>query len=118
LFIFDVYTPKILGGTLRQLEQGRSTSWVKEFPLGYYYDKGIVKGDTLTWDCSIFERLPNGLYQLNEYKFKERVYPVAKMKSALSERFDILETNFREEDKDSAYPQKATKIRVPVRFVS
>jgi SAM-dependent methyltransferase len=97
LFIFDVYTPKMLGDTLKQLEQGRSTSSVKEFPLGYYYDKGIVKGDTLTWDCRIFERLPNGLYQLNKYKFKERIYPVAKMKSALSERFDILETNLREE---------------------
>jgi cyclopropane fatty-acyl-phospholipid synthase-like methyltransferase len=97
LFIFDVFTPKMLRDTLRQLEQGRSTSSVKEFPLGYYYDKGIVKGDTLTWDCRIFEKLPNGLYQLNEYKFKEKIYPVAKMKSALSEHFDILETNLREE---------------------
>jgi cyclopropane fatty-acyl-phospholipid synthase-like methyltransferase len=97
LFIFDVFTPKMLRDTLRQLEQGRSTSSVKEFPLGYYYDKGIVKGDTLTWDCRIFEKLPNGLYQLNEYKFKERIYPVAKMKSALSEHFDILETSLREE---------------------
>jgi SAM-dependent methyltransferase len=97
LFIFDVYTPKMLKDTLKQLEQGRSTSSVKEFPLGYYYDKGIIKGDTLTWDCRIFERLPNGLYQLNKYKFKETIYPVAKMKSALSKRFDILETNLREE---------------------
>lgn len=97
LFIFDVFTPKMLRDTLRQLEQGRSTSSVKEFPLGYYYDKGIVKGDTLTWDCRIFEKLPNGLYRLNEYKFKERIYPVARMKSALSEHFDILETNLREE---------------------
>jgi len=97
LFIFDVYTPKMLRDTLRQLEQGRSTSSVKEFPLGYYYDKGIVKGDTLTWDCRIFERLPNGLYQLNEYKFPERIYPVAKMKSALSKHFDILEANLWKE---------------------
>jgi precorrin-6B methylase 2 len=97
LFIFDVYTPKMLGDTLKQLEQGRSTSSVKEFPLGYYYHKGIVKGDTLTWDCRIFERLPNGLYRLNEYKFPERIYPVAKMKSALSKHFDILEANLWKE---------------------
>jgi len=97
LFIFDVFTPKMLRDTLKQSEKGRSTSSVKEFTLGYYYDKGIVKRDTLTWDCRMFERLPNGLYQLNEYKFKERIYPVSKMKSALSERFDILEENLREE---------------------
>jgi hypothetical protein len=97
LFIFDVYTPKMLTNTLRQLEQGWSTSSVKEFPLGYYYDKGTVKGDTLTWNCRILERLPNGLYQLNKYKFRERIYPVAKMRSALSEHFDILETNLREQ---------------------
>jgi hypothetical protein len=57
----------------------------------------MIKGNALTWDCRIFERLPNGLYQLNEYKFKERIYPISKMKSALSERFDLLEENLREE---------------------
>jgi hypothetical protein len=98
LFIFDVYTPKMLRDTHQWLEKyNRSTSSVKEFPKGYYYDKGIVKGDTLTWDSRIFESLPNGLYQLNKYRFKERIYPVAKMKSALSEHFDILENNLREE---------------------
>jgi hypothetical protein len=73
-------------------------STVKEFPLGYYFDKTIVKDDTLTWDCKIFEKLPNGLFHLNEYKFKERVYPVAKMKSALSKHFDILEANLWKEE--------------------
>jgi hypothetical protein len=56
-----------------------------------------VKGNTLTWDSRIFERLPNGLYQLNKYRFKETIYPVAKMKSAFSEHFEILEANLREE---------------------
>jgi SAM-dependent methyltransferase len=100
LFIFDAYTPKMLTDTLHWLEKyNRSTSSVKEFPKGYYYDKETVKGDTLIWDARIFERLPNGLYQLNKYRFKERIYPVAKMKSALSERFDVLETNLREESR-------------------
>jgi SAM-dependent methyltransferase len=98
LFVFDAYTPKMLRDTVQWLEKyNRSTSSVKEFPKGYYYDKETVKGDTLTLDSRIFERLPNGLYQLHKYSFKERIYPVAKMKSALSEHFDILETNVREE---------------------
>jgi len=98
LFIFDVYTPKMLRDTLHWLEKyNRSTSSVKEFPKGYYYDKEIVKGNTLTWDSRIFEKLPNGLYQLNKYKFKETIYPVAKMKSALSKHFEIVEANLREE---------------------
>jgi len=98
LFIFDVYTPKMLRDTVKWLEKyNRSTSSVKEFSKGYYYDKEIVKGNTLTWDSRIFERLPNGLYRLNKYRFKERMYPVAKMKTALSEHFDILEAKLREE---------------------
>jgi cyclopropane fatty-acyl-phospholipid synthase-like methyltransferase len=98
LFIFDVYTPKMLRDTVRWLEKyNRSTSSVKEFPKGYYYDKETVRGNTLTWDSRIFERLSNGLYRLHKYRFKERIYPVAKMKAALSEHFDILEANLREE---------------------
>jgi hypothetical protein len=64
--------------------------------MGYYFDRGLVKGNVLTWDSRIFERLPNGLYKLNRYRFIERVYPVARMKSALSKRFDIIETTLRE----------------------
>jgi SAM-dependent methyltransferase len=100
LFIFDVYTPRMLRDTLHWLEKyNRSTSSVKEFPQGYYYDKEIVKWNTLTWDSRIFERLPNGLYRLNKYRFKETIYSVAKIKRALSEHFEILEANLREEDR-------------------
>jgi len=98
LFIFDVYTPKMLRDTLQSLKKhDRSTSSVREFPKGYYYEKEIVKGDTRILDTGIFERLPNGLYQLNEYRRKERIYLVAKMKSALSKYFEIVEANLREE---------------------
>jgi hypothetical protein len=41
----------------------------------------------------IFERLPNGLYQLNKYEFDETIYPVARVKKALSKHFVVLETN-------------------------
>ncbi len=98
LFIFDVYTPKMLRDTVRWLEKyNRSTSSVREFAKGFYYDKEIVKGNTLTWDSRVFEELPNGLYRLHKYKFKETMYPVAKMKSALSEYFEIVEADLREE---------------------
>jgi SAM-dependent methyltransferase len=98
LFIFDVYTPKMLRDTVRWLEKyNRSTSSVREFAKGFYYDREIVKGNTLTWDSRVFEKLPNGLYRLHKYRFKEAIYPVAKMKSALSQYFDIVEANLREE---------------------
>ncbi|MGD0146513.1 MAG: class I SAM-dependent methyltransferase [Nitrososphaerales archaeon] len=98
LFIFDVYTPKMLTVTRRWLEKHRRTSLSgREFSMGYYFDRGLVKGNVLTWDSRVFEKLPSGLYQLNRYRFIERIYPVARMKSALSERFDILEANLREE---------------------
>jgi len=98
LFIFDVYTPKELKVALKWSEKyKRLTSSVREFSKGFYYDKELIRGNTLTWDARIFEKLPNGLYQLNKYKFTERISPVAQMKSALCEYFDILEANPREE---------------------
>jgi cyclopropane fatty-acyl-phospholipid synthase-like methyltransferase len=97
LFIFDVYIPKKLRTDLNWLKKHRkSTSSVREFPQGYYYDIELIKGNTLTWDSRIFEKLPNGLYQLNMYKFTERIYPVAKVKSALSKHFEIVQANPRE----------------------
>ena len=98
LFIFDVYTPKMLRYTLRWWEKhDRSASSIRAFQKGYYYDRGTVRGNALAWDFRIFERLSSGLYKLNEYRFIERIYPVARMRSALSEHFDILEANLREE---------------------
>jgi hypothetical protein len=57
---------------------------------------GIVNGKMLAWDVGIFERLPEGLFRLNKYKFTEEIHPVAKIKSALSKHFDILEATPRE----------------------
>jgi len=103
LFIFDVNTPKMLKDTLRKYRQNLFIGqlWsARELPLGCYFDRAIIKSNILTWDVRIFERLPNGLYQLNEYKFPERIYSTAKMKSALSKHFDILETDLREEGRN------------------
>jgi SAM-dependent methyltransferase len=93
LFILEMETPRILKDNNSYRCKKMVTSRVREFSKGYYYDIGIVKGNILTWDERIFERLPNGLYQLNEYKFDETIYPVARVKQALSNYFEILETN-------------------------
>lgn len=96
LFILETETPKILKDNNPYTSGKRTTSSVREFSKGYYYDIGIVKGNVLTWDVRIFERLPNGLYQLNKYEFAETIYPVARVKKALSKHFAILETNLME----------------------
>jgi SAM-dependent methyltransferase len=97
LFVFDVFTPKMLTVTRRWFERHRRSSFSgRKEVFGYYFDRGLVKGNKLTWDSRTFERLPNGLYKLNRYRFIERIYPVARMKSALSKHFDILETSLRE----------------------
>jgi len=96
LFVFDVYTPRMLAATRRsQEEHRRSPLSGREWGMGYYFERGLVKGNVLTWDSRIFERLPNGLYKLNRYRFVERIFPVKKMKSALSKHFDIVETTPR-----------------------
>jgi SAM-dependent methyltransferase len=98
LFIFDVFTPKMLSYTRRWWKNhDRTYLSGKEFEGGYSFDRGVAKGTALTWEFSIFEKLPSSLYQLNEYAFRERIYPVARMKSALSKRFDILEASPRED---------------------
>jgi len=97
LFIFDVYTPKMLTVTRQWFETHRRSSFSgRKEKFGYYFERGLVKGSVLTWDSRIFERLPSGMYRLNRYRFIERIYPVARMKSALSKHFDILETSLRE----------------------
>jgi len=93
LFILEMETPRILKDNNPYGCKKMVTSPVREFSKGYYYDIGIVKGNILTWDVRIFERLPNGLYQLNKYEFAETIYPVARVKKALSKHFVVLETN-------------------------
>ncbi|MGD0978839.1 MAG: class I SAM-dependent methyltransferase [Candidatus Bathyarchaeia archaeon] len=93
LFILETETPRILKAANSYRCTKMVTSGVREFSKGYRYDIGIAKDNTLTWDERIFERLPNGLFQLNKYKFDETIYPVARVRQALSNYFEILETN-------------------------
>lgn len=91
LFIFDMYTPKIL----EDLKDKKASA--SKFSMGYIFDKAIVKGSTLTWDFKVFEKIGKDKYQINEYKFKEKIHPVQKVKSALSQNFSILETKLMDE---------------------
>ena len=91
LFIFDMYTPKAL-----QHFRGKEAT-ASKFSKGYIYDGAIVKGNTLTWDFKVFEKITEDMYQIHEYEWKETIYPVPKVESALSRLFEFLEGKRREE---------------------
>lgn len=93
LFIFDMYTPKMLE------EFEGKTATARKFSKGYYFDGAIVENNTLTWDFKVFEKIKGNTYQIHEYKFKEIIHQVPKVKSALSKEFEILETKSMEEDR-------------------
>lgn len=86
LFIFDMYTPKILKDFKDKKAQ------ISKYSFGIIHDKPIIKNNTLTWDFKVFEEIKKGKFKLHRYKFKETIHPVAKVKSALSKKFKILET--------------------------
>lgn len=93
LFIFDMYTPKILK------DYKNKEASASKFSMGYIFDKPIVKNNKLIWDFKIFEKIGKDKYQINEYKFKETIYPVQKVKYALSQRFKILEIKLMDESR-------------------
>ena len=84
VFVFDTYTPLML-------EKAKTWSIVTEEPFGYMWDKGVVRGNTLTWRFTIFEHLEGAHYEKNEFAFSERIYPVEKVEAELTKRFTILE---------------------------
>jgi len=91
LFIFDMYTPNAL-----QHFRGKEAT-ASKFSKGYVYDGAIIKGNTLTWDFKIFEKITEDMYQIHEYEWKETIYPVPKVESALFRLFEILESKRWEE---------------------
>ncbi len=83
IFIFDFYTPKML-------EKAKSWDKFSKEKFGYMWDKGIVKGNKITWHFSIFEKIGKK-YELNEYNFPEWTYPVKKVEEKIKKNFRILE---------------------------
>lgn len=84
VFIFDTYTPKML-------EKAKNWSIFSREKFGFMWDKGIVRGNKLTWHFSIFERKKGKNYELNEYSFHERIFPVDKIEKELKKYFKIME---------------------------
>lgn len=83
IFIFDAYNPKML-------EKAKTWSIFSKEPFGFMWDKGIVKGNRLTWHFSIFEKKGRN-YELNEFDFHEWIFPVKKVETELKKRFRIIE---------------------------
>lgn len=84
IFIFDMYTPTML-------EKAKTWSIFSKEKFGYMWDKAIVKGNKLTWNFHIFEKIKNNNYELNEYKFSENIFPVEKVEKELKKHFKIIE---------------------------
>ena len=83
IFIFDMYTPKML-------ERGKNWSHFSKEKFGYMWDKAEVKGNKLTWHFHIFEKQKGNSYALNEYRFHERMFPVKKTEQELKKHFKII----------------------------
>lgn len=85
LFIFDMYTEKVLKNN-----KGKPASfWSEKF--GFASDEGIVEGNNLKWEFKIFERTKKNNYQLHNFEFNERIFPARLVESKLKKYFNILE---------------------------
>ena len=84
IFIFDMYAPMML-------EKAKTWSIFSKEKFGFMWDKAIVKGNKLTWNFHIFEKIKNNTYELNEYKFSEKIFDVEKVEFELKKHFKIVE---------------------------
>ncbi|MBW3002107.1 class I SAM-dependent methyltransferase [Candidatus Woesearchaeota archaeon] len=83
LFIFDMYTPKML-------ERAKNWSFFSKEKFGYMWDKAEVNGNKLTWHFHIFEKEKGNKYALSEHKFHEWMFPVKKVEQELKKYFKII----------------------------
>ncbi|MFA5333003.1 MAG: class I SAM-dependent methyltransferase [Candidatus Nanoarchaeia archaeon] len=87
LFIFDIYTPKVL-------KENKNKEVLEKVPAGFSYYKVNVKKNVLVFEEKIFEQVigKEKTYKLHEDKFNEIIWPVSKVKKALLKYFKIVET--------------------------
>jgi SAM-dependent methyltransferase len=85
LFIFDCYTPQVL----KENKNASISFWEEKF--GFASNKRVVKTDRLIWHFRIFEKKKNDIYELHNFLFKERIFPIAKVELELKKHFTILE---------------------------
>ncbi|MFX0061605.1 MAG: class I SAM-dependent methyltransferase [Candidatus Hermodarchaeota archaeon] len=84
IFVFDMYTLEIL-----REEKIRKPSF-EEFPLGFTVNRGKIVGNQLIWEFKVFEHIGNQLYELHEYVWKERIFPLKNVETELNLHFKIL----------------------------
>ncbi len=83
LFIFDFYSPKML-------EKAKKWDFFTKEKFGFMLDKGVVKGNRLTWHFKIFEKKKGKNYELNEYNFHEWIFPVSRVEKEIKKNFRVL----------------------------
>lgn len=91
VFVFDMYTPEIL-----RYENIRKPSF-GEFPLGFTVDRGKIVGNQIIWEFKVFEHVGNQFYELHEYTWEERIFPIKEVEKELNLYFDILKKGLFED---------------------
>ena len=103
LFIFDMYTQKML-----EQEKNNSPSYFEE-RFGYVLNKGEVNKNTLTWNFKIFEKQKSNDYKLWEELFEERIYSQERVEKELKKYFKILDKQVMDDDLRILYVLKNGK---------
>ncbi len=93
LFVFDMYTPKILE------EKEILQPVFEEFSYGYTVDVGKIDGNLLEWELLVFEHKKENLYEKHIFNWFERIYSIEQVKKELLTFFEILEEEYFEDDK-------------------
>jgi SAM-dependent methyltransferase len=93
LFIFDTYTSDMLNHFKKQKPS------MEEYAWGTIHDKALVKGNTLTWDFKVHENVGKGKVKVHQFLWKETLFPFTQIKSALLQRFKILEIRTLEKNR-------------------
>ncbi|MFX0094165.1 MAG: class I SAM-dependent methyltransferase [Candidatus Hodarchaeota archaeon] len=91
LFIFDMYSPEIL-----RWESVTDTSYEK-ISLGFALYSGTTVKNELIWECKIFEHVENNIYELHEYSWTERIFPIEDVEIELKTNFKIIKKQIFEE---------------------
>lgn len=84
LFIFDMYTPKMLG------HQKKVSSSISEEKFGFLITTSKIQQNKLTWEFKIFEKQKRNNYKLWTEKFEERIYSEKQVETQLKKHFKIL----------------------------
>ena len=88
VFIFDMYTPKVLKDF-----KNNGLSINKE-SIGYTLSKPVIAGNTLTWDYLVLEQVKKDMYKEHAYQWTEHIYAVERVSKELRKQFTILSKEY------------------------